>query len=89
MKNAGCQRADDLRSKYDFASMEGGVRGKYARTLQDGSNIVVLEPDLADAFPTSAAVNEALRAVLKAKAVVKGRAPVQGRSAPVARRRSK
>lgn len=89
MKKASRQGADDLRSEYDFASMEGGVRGKYARALKTGSNIVVLEPELADAFPTSAAVNEALRAVLKAKAVVKGRAPVQRRTAPVARRRSK
>lgn len=74
MKNAGRQRADDLRSEYDFASMEGGVRGKYARALEAGSNVVVLEPELADAFPTSAAVNGALRAVLKAKAT-----PVAGR----------
>jgi hypothetical protein len=89
MKKASRQGADDLRPEYDFASMKGGVRGKYARKLRAGSNIVVLEPELASAFPTSAAVNEALRAVLKATAVVKGRAPVQRRTVPVARRRSK
>lgn len=54
----------DLRAEYDFSK---GVRGKYAKRLtNDGSNVVVLEPDVAKAFPTSAAVNEALRLVLKA-----------------------
>ena len=54
----------DLRAEYDFSK---GVRGKYAKRLtNEGSNVVVLEPDVAKAFPTSAAVNEALRLVLKA-----------------------
>ncbi|MFQ5668561.1 MAG: hypothetical protein ACE5I7_19320 [Candidatus Binatia bacterium] len=62
---------DELREEYDFASMEGGVRGKYAERLRGGANIVVLEDDVATAFPTDAAVNEALRAVLRAAAVVR------------------
>ena len=54
-----------MRPEYDFASMKGGVRGKYAKRYRAGSNLVLLDPDLAEAFPTEAAVNDALRAVLK------------------------
>lgn len=62
---------DALRPEYDFASMRGGVRGKYVTRLKRGSNIVLLDPDVAAAFPSEAAVNEALRAVLKASLVVR------------------
>jgi hypothetical protein len=48
---------DDLRPEYDFS---GGVRGKYAKRYAEGSNAVILEPDVAEKFPTSEAVNEAL-----------------------------
>jgi hypothetical protein len=59
-------RPDDLRPEYDF-DYSKGVRGKYyKRILKEGSNVVVLEPDVAKAFPNSAAVNDALRVVLKA-----------------------
>ena len=53
-----------VRSEYDF---RGGVRGKYAKRYASGTNVVVLEPDVADAFPTARAVNAALRKVLSAK----------------------
>ena len=43
---------DDLRSEYDFASMKGGVRGKYVARLRKGSNLVLLEPEIAAAFRT-------------------------------------
>ena len=59
-----------MRDEYDFASMQGGVRGKYSARLAEGTNIVVLEDDVAAAFRTDEAVNEALRAVLKAAAQV-------------------
>lgn len=55
---------DDLRPEYDFTSMKGGVRGKYAAKLQAASNLVLLEPEIAAAFPSDEAVNEALRGVL-------------------------
>jgi hypothetical protein len=56
---------DDLRPEYDFSSMKGGVRGKYYRRIrEEGTNIVVLDPEIAEAFPSEAAVNEALRGVL-------------------------
>ncbi len=60
-----------MRPEYDFASMKGGVRGKYVRRYRAGTNLVLLEPDVAEAFPNDAAVNEALRAVLRATRVVK------------------
>lgn len=54
----------EMRPEYDFARMKGGVRGKYAKLYQDGTNLVLLEPEVYKAFPTSTAVNQALRAVL-------------------------
>lgn len=60
--------AGDLRAEYD-CDYSKAVRGKYfQKLLKEGSNVVVLEPDVAKAFPNSAAVNDALRAVLKRKA---------------------
>ena len=54
----------EMRAEYDFSK---GVRGKYYKRLaKEGSNVVILEPDIAKAFPDSASVNEALRVVLKA-----------------------
>jgi len=70
MKRAPKQMSDEMREEYDFASMTGGVRGKYSARLAEDTNIVVLEDDVASAFGTDEAVNEALRAVLKAAAVV-------------------
>ena len=55
---------DEMRAEYDFASMPGGVRGKYVEKLRRESNVVVLEPDVAAAFPTGQAVNAALRGML-------------------------
>jgi len=51
--------------------MKGGVRGKYVRRFREGSNIVLLEPEVAEAFPTEDAVNEALRGVLKTAQAVR------------------
>jgi len=53
-----------MRAEYDFA---GGIRGKYAKRYALGTNVVVLEPDVAEAFPTARAVNAALRKVLRAE----------------------
>lgn len=62
--------ADDLRPEYDLSTLQSGVRGKYYKRAIAGSNVVVLDPDVADAFPTDASVNQALRAVLVASAQV-------------------
>jgi len=64
---------DDLRPEYDFASMKGGVRGKYVARLRKGSNLVLLEPEVAAAFPSAEAVNEALRGVLNTTRAVRGK----------------
>jgi hypothetical protein len=66
------QMADpDMLSEYDF---RGGIRGKYTRRYaQEGSNIVVLSPDVAAAFPTSEAVNEALCLLMKLAAQTVGK----------------
>ena len=57
---------DELRSEYDLSELlKGGVRGKYAERYRAGSNVVLLDPDVAKAFPTEQAVNEALRLVLQ------------------------
>jgi hypothetical protein len=61
------KETDDLRPEYDF-DYSKAVRGKYyKRLLKEGSNVVVLERDIAKAFPNSAAVNAALRSVIKGK----------------------
>ena len=70
MKKGKRSTSDELLPEYDFSSMKGGVRGKYAARVKKGSSLVLLEPDVAAAFPTDAAANEALRAVLKASRVV-------------------
>ena len=63
--------SDDLRPEYDFASMKGGVRGKYLRRAREGTNIVLIEPEVTDAFPTEQAVNEALKGVLNTARAVR------------------
>ena len=49
-----------MRAEYDFSH---GARGKYARPYAQGTNVVVLEPDVAKVFPSSEAVNRSLRAL--------------------------
>jgi hypothetical protein len=56
---------DELRPEYDFSKMAGGVRGKYVERYRAGTNLVLLDPDIAKAFPTDASVNEALRLLLQ------------------------
>ena len=85
----GTPRDDYMRDHYDFT---GGVRGKYARRYTEGTNVVVLDPDVARLFPNCEAVNETLRAVAQIvrlherrrgranKAAPPARAPVAARS---------
>jgi hypothetical protein len=65
MKKANRDNKNDIRPEYDFASMKGGVRGKYVEQYREGTNLVLIDPELMEAFPTADAVNNALRAVLK------------------------
>lgn len=62
---------DDMRPEYDFASMKGGVRGRYTKRFREGTNIVLLDPTVVEAFPTEDAVNEALRGVLNTTRAVR------------------
>ena len=57
--------ADDLRPEYDFAKMKGGVRGKYTERFRAGTNLVKIDPDVAEVFGDETAVNEALRSLIK------------------------
>jgi hypothetical protein len=52
------------KAEYNFATMKNGVRGKYYERYRKGTNVVLLEPDVAKAFPTENAVNEALRGII-------------------------
>ncbi len=54
--------ADEMRAEYDFS---GGVRGKYYRQVSQGTNVVLLEDDVSQAFSDSASVNQALRLLLQ------------------------
>ena len=55
------RRRDELRPEYDLRALEGVVRGKYHERAIAGTNLVLLEPDVARVFPDSDAVNRALR----------------------------
>ena len=52
---------DELRKEYDLSKLKGGVRGKYYRQAIAGTNLVLIDPELADVFPDTEAVNRALR----------------------------
>ena len=63
------QPNDDPRPEYDFS---GGTRGKYAKRFAEGSNVVVLDADVAEVFTNSDAVNKALRSLAEAKRAESG-----------------
>ncbi len=67
MKKAESKEEDDLRPEYDFSQMKGGVRGKYVERYREGTNLVLLDPDVAAAYPDAKAVNDALRLLLQEK----------------------
>ena len=56
---------DDLRPEYDLSQLQGGVRGKYASKYREGTNLILLEPDVAEVFKNNESVNEALRLLIK------------------------
>lgn len=60
---------DEMRDEYDFSQMTGRVRGKYYEEYQKGTNVVLLVPDVAKAFPDSEAVNTALRKIMHRNAM--------------------
>ncbi len=77
--------ADELRAEYKLSDFKTkGVRGKHAKRYQAGTNLVLLTPDVARAFPTDKAVNDALSGLIRA-----GKRPVgpTSRSATNGRKR--
>ena len=58
------KKSDDLRPEYDLSKLKGGVRGKYAKRFQKGTNLVLLSPDVAKYFPDEQSVNDALRSLV-------------------------
>jgi hypothetical protein len=59
------KKGDELRPEYDLAQLRGGVRGKYYRQATAGTNLVLIEPELAHVFPDTASVNRALRLLVE------------------------
>ena len=64
-KESSSEMEDDLRPEYDLSQLKNRVRGKYAERYRAGTNLVLLDPDVAKAFPDSESVNEALRLLIK------------------------
>lgn len=64
MKRVEAEPEDDMRPEYDFSQLKGGVRGKYVERYREGTNLILLDPDVAAAFPDAKAVNEALRLLM-------------------------
>ncbi len=73
-KKHAVEMNDELRPEYDLHELlKGGVRGKYVARYRAGTNLVLLDPDVAKAFPDEAAVNEALRLVIRLTEVQRGK----------------
>jgi hypothetical protein len=67
-KKSKAEKADDLRPEYDLRGLlKDGVQGKYADRFREGTNLVLLDRDIAEAFPSDEAVNTALRLVIQLK----------------------
>jgi len=79
MKKPIIKKQDDyeLRDEYDLSKLPVMPKGRFDPKRRLGTNIVVLEPDVAKAFPNDEAVNEALRLILKASKIPKGMAPAR------------
>ena len=78
MKKASVKRLDDdLRPEYDLSRLKGGVRGKYYRQAAAGTNLMLIEPELAKVFRDSQSVNRALRLLVDAAEAAAG--PVRRR----------
>jgi len=66
-----------MKQEYDFSN---GIRGKYYKRYKSGSNVVVLEPEVAEVFKTSKAVNEALKTLLRIKEYKKKKVKTRNRA---------
>ncbi len=64
---------DDLRPEYDLSQLKGGVRGKYYQRATAGTNLVLIEPELARVFPDAESVNRALKLLVDTAAAASRR----------------
>lgn len=64
-KKAKAKELDTLRPEYQRKDLGVGVRGKYFKQHSQGSNLVILQPDVARVFPTQKSVNDALRGLIQ------------------------
>ena len=66
MKKALAKKINDnLRPEYDLSRLKGGVRGKYYQQALAGTNLMLIEPELAEVFPDAKSVNRALRMLVE------------------------
>jgi hypothetical protein len=83
-KKSKDEKTDNLRPEYDLGELlKGGIQGNYADRYQEGTNLVLLDHDVAEAFQTDEAVNEALRFVMQLTKLPRGKrepAPKEGTS---------
>lgn len=87
MKKAKPRKQDELRSEYKRSDFGKMVRGKYASRIAVATNVVVLDPEVAEAFPNDEAVNEALRSLINlAKVSTRPTRRSKGRAAKAAAR---
>jgi hypothetical protein len=87
MKKAKPSKRDELRPEYKRSDFGKMVRGKYASRISAATNVVVLDPEVAEAFPNDQAVNEALRTLINvAKASTRSTRRSRGRAAKAAAR---
>ena len=76
MKKASPKKnSDELRPEYDLSKLKGGVRGKYYRRATAGTNLVLIDPDLAEVFPDTESVNRALHLLADTAASVSRKEP--------------
>jgi hypothetical protein len=73
-------KKDELRSEYRPEDLGKGVRGKYLKLYRSGTNLALLDPEVAAAFPTDDAVNEALSSLIKVAENAGLTAPSAGRA---------
>jgi len=86
-KNAVPSDSDDLRPEYDLSQLTGGVRGKYYERATRGTTLVLLERDVAEAFPDAQTVNQALRALIKVATTQVRTTGTRGKLQPTSRAR--
>jgi hypothetical protein len=84
-KKATRKKIDELRPEYDLSKLKGGIRGKYYEQARAGTNLVLIEPELANVFPDTNSVNRALRLLADTAEAIT--APRHGKQRRIANRR--